>query len=95
MSNQGKVLNKRHREDFSNSVYVGRPTKWGNPYEIGLNGSRKEVVEKYLHHTLTMLKIDSEWLDPLRGKDLVCWCAPLECHADVILSLLDSMPIKQ
>ena len=28
-------------------VYIGRPSKWGNPYEIGVDGSRKEVIEKY------------------------------------------------
>lgn len=73
------------------AVYVGRPTKWGNPYPADLfGGSREKVVSqfwKYLHHengAELMNAIRAE----LRGKDLACWC-PLDrpCHADVLLEL--------
>lgn len=78
-----RVLNKRHRGNPVVAVYVGRPSKWGNPFEIGKDGTRQDVVIRY-----------SEWiceqpallaaLPELRGKDLVCWCAPAMCHADVL-----------
>ena len=39
-----------------------------------------------------MLKKLPDWLEPLRGKDLVCWCAPEACHADVLLKLANAEP---
>jgi len=70
-----------------NTVYVGRPTKWGNPF------TGKDAVLKYQYayiRTLlflsesTMKRITKE----LRGKDLACWC-PLDkpCHADILLEI--------
>jgi hypothetical protein len=72
-----------------NTVYVGRPTKWGNPYKIGVDGSREEVIAKYREWLKKKLEEDPTFLDPLKGKDLACWC-PLNkpCHADVILEFL-------
>jgi hypothetical protein len=72
-----------------NTVYVGRPTKWGNPYKIGVDGNREEVIAKYREWLKRKLEEDPTFLDPLKGKDLACWC-PLNkpCHADVILEFL-------
>jgi hypothetical protein len=72
-----------------NAVYVGRPTKWGNPYKIGVDGNREEVIAKYREWLKKKLEEDPTFLDPLKGKDLACWC-PLNkpCHADVILEFL-------
>ena len=72
-----------------NAVYVGRPSKWGNPFKVGKDGTRKEVVEKYRKWLMNKLREDPHFLDPLKGKDLVCWC-PLDepCHADVIIEIL-------
>ena len=77
-----KVVGKNFTDD---QVYVGRPSKWGNPFVIGKDGDRKEVIEKYRHYIQNSpLMAD---LDELRGKDLVCWCAPEPCHADILLEL--------
>lgn len=65
-------------------VYVGRRTKWGNPYYMSQHGSREEVVElfrKYFYGSGTLMGAIHE----LEGKDLICWCAPLPCHADILL----------
>lgn len=78
------VYNKNHNNVPPGAVYVGRPSKWGNPFQIGRDGSRREVIEKYrrhLHCTPELL----EGLKKLRGKDLVCWCYPKLCHADVLI----------
>jgi hypothetical protein len=69
------------------SVYVGRPTKWGNPFKITETVTREESIasfEKYLREMPTEKR--TALLAPLRGKNLVCWC-PLNvpCHADVLL----------
>ncbi len=83
-----KVLNKRTDMIPPDAVYVGRPSKYGNPYRIGQDGSRDEVIAKYRLRVLNILQFqDSHWLEDLRGKDLVCWCAPERCHADVLLEM--------
>lgn len=70
------------------AVYVGRPTKWGNPYSVKVWGSRERAVE----HFRAMMQ--EQPLDvamarrELRGKDLACWCSlDQPCHADVLLEL--------
>jgi len=70
-------------------VYVGRPSKWANPFRIGIDGDREAVVRKFREYAMKKLKEDPNWLEPLRGKDLACWC-PLDkpCHADVLIELL-------
>lgn len=82
-----RVLNKRwtRTSEFENAVYVGRPSKWGNPYEIGKDGTREEVIELFREYLLYGGMGLKEALPELRGKNLICWCAPLPCHADVLL----------
>ena len=78
-----RVWNKREKGIPANAVYVGRPTKWGNRYVIGRDGTREEVIRKY-EQWLAKSGLD---VTELRGKDLVCWCKPLACHADVLMKL--------
>ena len=80
-----RVLNKRNlsraeAERGVYAVYVGRPSPWGNPFVIGRDGTREQVIERYRLEVLPYLD-----LQPLVGRDLVCWCSPLPCHADVLL----------
>lgn len=83
-----KVLNKRTDTIPLDAVYVGRPSKWGNPYIIGKDGTRAGVIAKYRKWLMGMSQLSLLFcLSELRGKDLVCWCAPLPCHADVLLEL--------
>jgi len=74
-----------------NTVYVGRPSKWGNPYITGRDGGIKEVLMKYEQYVRDLLRAACPtFLDDLKGKDLACWC-PLDkpCHADVLLKFLE------
>jgi hypothetical protein len=83
-----RVLNaKEVGKHPPNSVYVGRPSKWGNPFAIGKDGTREEVVAKYREYILGSKLMDD--LHELRGKDLVCWCSPESCHADVLAELVN------
>ena len=75
------------RRDTYFQVYVGRPTMWSNPYELGVDGNRATVLAYYRRYLYQLLSRDQEFLEPLRGKDLVCWCAPKPCHADLLLEL--------
>jgi Domain of unknown function (DUF4326) len=86
------VLNKRHLEIDNAAVYVGRPTKFGNPFLIGRDGTRKEVVEKYRKwiSESEQKELVQDIREELYGRDLICWCAPLACHADIILEIANS-----
>lgn len=83
-----QVVHKNQPHD----VYIGRPSKWGNPFIIGKDGTREECIAKY-----------REWLSrpeqaylrasikpELQGKRLGCFCAPLPCHGDVLVEIADS-----
>lgn len=76
------------------AVYVGRPTKWGNPFRVGTR-TRFEGLDELVYNRARAVVLfrENAWhlgldLDAteLRGKDLCCWC-PLDqpCHADVLL----------
>ncbi len=82
-----KVWNKRDPNCPKGAVYVGRPSKWGNPFIIGKHGTREQVILKYASHIDTMVSEALVDISELRGKDLVCWCTPLPCHADILLEL--------
>ena len=68
-------------------VYIGRGSIFGNPYEIGKDGTREEVIERYRIWFGHLLK--SSWfrdtLDSMRGAVLGCYCKPKKCHGTVIL----------
>ena len=80
------VLNKRNSYSAlsGDRTYVGRPTIWGNPYVICKDGTRAEVIDKYEKYLLSSPSLLTK-LGELKGKHLVCWCAPQACHADVLI----------
>jgi len=82
-----RVLNKHKDKLTERAIYIGRPSKWGNPFAIGKHGTREEVVVKYR----AWLSGNSELMESarkeLKGRDLVCFCAPLMCHGDVLLEI--------
>lgn len=71
-------------------VYIGRPSKWGNPYIIGKDGTREEVIQKYEEHVRSS-KILMRALPSLEGKVLGCWCPPRPCHGEVLIKLLEEL----
>ena len=81
-----KVLNKHQASIPTDAIYIGRGSKWGNPFRIGQDGDRAAVIAKHerwladQHHLLRAL-------DELRGSNLVCFCAPRACHGDLLLRL--------
>jgi Domain of unknown function (DUF4326) len=82
-----QVLNKKQlKGSVPNSTYIGRSSMWGNPFVIGKGGTRADVVEKYECWLRRQPRLMTQ-LNRLRGRHLVCWCAPLRCHGDVLLRL--------
>jgi hypothetical protein len=80
-----KVLNKRKHGEPEGSVYIGRPSKWGNPFMIGPDGNRAEVLRRFRAYMDEHPALREAAKRELRGKDLVCWCAPLACHGDILM----------
>lgn len=65
-------------------VYIGRPGPWGNPFEIGKDGDREEVVQKYAEWLLAQPELVEKAKQELKDKVLGCWCAPKLCHGDIL-----------
>jgi len=70
----------------SYDVYIGRPSKWGNPFIVGKDGTRDEVVAKYKNYIQNNPELLAE-VKTLKGKILGCYCAPLPCHGDILKEL--------
>lgn len=80
-----RVLNKKTDGWSVNTVYCGRGSPYGNPFPIGQpwNGvpmDRDTVCDRFEREILPTLDVSE-----LKGKDLVCFCAPKRCHCDSIL----------
>lgn len=78
------VVNKKHSQY---DVDIGRPSIWGNPYKIGRDGTREEVIEKYRQYLYRSPKLLVN-LGDLRGKRLGCYCSPEACHGDVLVEMI-------
>jgi hypothetical protein len=85
-----KVVNVDKIEKYD--VYIGRGSHWGNPYAIGFDGDRDEVIRKYKYDfDRGFLKGSKEQLLSLKGKTLGCHCKPFPCHGDVLADYLNSL----
>lgn len=87
--NMPRVLNKRTHGIPAGAVYVGRPTVFGNPFHMHSEKSRNLVCDQYENWIMApeQLSVRVRIKRELRGKDLVCWCAPKRCHADTLLRI--------
>lgn len=73
--------------DARKIVVCDRSSEWGNPFRIGPDGDREEVIAKfrrYFLHSPLYFRIGE-----LYGKDFACHCAPKSCHCDIYKSFLD------
>lgn len=71
-------------------VYIGRPSKWGNPFVVGSGTTRSEAVRKYEAWIREKPELMAA-LPELRGKVLGCWCAPRLCHGHVLAKLVKEL----
>ncbi|EPC6046019.1 DUF4326 domain-containing protein [Serratia marcescens] len=87
------VSNKDRGEHFD--TYCGRGTLWGNPYAIGVDGDRDEVIRKFKYDfERDYLKGGNDFkekLKKLRGHTLGCHCKPYACHGDVLAQYLNEL----
>jgi hypothetical protein len=81
-------------------VYIGRQvnqggwilpqSKWHNPYKVGVDGTREQVIAKFEKYLLGNEKLMKS-LPELKGKILGCWCKPKACHGDVLAKYANSI----
>ena len=83
------ILNRRTDCPRPRQVYIGRPSKWGNPFKLTAGASRIRVIAQYRTDLVRRLRTGSVTraeLAELHGRPLVCWCARLACHGHVLLA---------
>jgi len=88
------VVNKYNSEY---DVYIGRGSIFGNPFVIGKDGTRDEVILKYRNYFYDKIKKDEDFLKAvllLKDKKLGCYCKPQDCHGDVIAGFVDNIWTK-
>lgn len=91
------LVNIREKEC---DVFIGRPSKWGNPYSH-INGTlaqfktktRKEAVQKFEEYLLNNKEL-MDSLPELKYKVLGCYCYPLECHGDIYKKYVDRLEVS-
>ena len=71
-------------------VYIGRPSDWGNPFSIGRDGSREDVIRKHREWLIQQTHLMAR-LHELKGKTLGCWCSPNACHGDTLSELANAV----
>ena len=88
---KGTTFGKGSSETYE---YIGRGSKWGNPYSMYENGDdRDEVIRKFKYDFDfdKFLNVKKEDFIHLKGKKLGCFCKPQACHGDVIADYLNSL----
>jgi hypothetical protein len=99
----GKLVVHCKRAPFD--VYIGRPSKWGNPFKIvHPRRTRERAIEDYrLWINGAPILVQTHGDPPskadirreLRGKVLGCYCAPLPCHGDVLAEIANAPPPRR
>lgn len=92
-----RIQRKRTRgwQMSENTVYIGRPSKWGNPFKIGRDGDREQCLALFKASLIKRMKVGEAVIEQikkeLKGKNVACWCSVDQvCHGDVLLKLANS-----
>ena len=87
-----KVVNIHSGEKYD--IYIGRGSKWGNPFSHLKNSSvpypvdtREDAIRAYENWLLEQPELVAAAKKELKGKVLGCWCKPLDCHGDILLRI--------
>lgn len=110
---RAKYDNLKEWMEDKNNVYIGRgcvvfidgkryppeSSFFANPYKIGRDGTREEVIAKYKRYMIKKINDDKtdtvkKELLSLKNKNLGCWCYPNKCHGNVLIELIDTLENK-
>lgn len=90
------VVVNMYRDRVSNGVYIGRDFKdphgrgkWGNPFKIGKDGDREQVICKHINwlNEPEQAELKAQIVPELKGKVLLCYCKPKPCHGDILAAI--------
>ena len=85
-----QIWNIRNKDFPSDAVYIGRSKygigEWGNPFRVEKYG-RSKAISLYEDYIVALINNGDRDITELEGKDLLCWCVPLDCHGNVLLRL--------
>ncbi|CAF0757187.1 unnamed protein product [Rotaria sp. Silwood1] len=79
-----------HCKKSNYDVYIGRPSDWGNPFVIGKDGDRADVIQKYRSWIMRQPDLLARAKKELRGQRIACWCKPEACHGDILAEIADT-----
>ena len=82
-----RVWKKGDSKIPKDAVYVGRPSEFGNPFTMRNEKDRDLVCDSFYDYLMADLDLQKSVKLKLKGKHLVCFCAPKRCHADALLKL--------
>lgn len=85
-----KVIHWDEQRWNPNEVTIDRGTKWGNPYRIGKDGDRAEVIKKFKKYFHENKQLQEDAKRELKDKVLVCWCHPLPCHGHILAEFVNA-----
>ena len=68
-------------------VFIGRPSPYGNPFSIGKDGNREEVIEKFRKYAYSRPDFIQKIKKELKNKILGCHCSPLYCHGEILAEI--------
>jgi len=90
---------RRHAKGLK-TTFVGRPSEFGNPYKISLkDGNRRQVISKFFHGTpghpgFKDDKVLQRKAKRLKGRTLLCWCTPYNCHGTILAMFADGKSLR-
>lgn len=87
LTDKPKVLNKYKILPCQEGVYIGRPSKWGNPFTMSKQTTRDKVCDSFESYVDENPLLRDAIKKELRGKNLICFCAPHRCHGDTLLRI--------
>ena len=90
------VINKRSGLPFD--VYIGRPSRWGNPFSHLPDSAayfkvatREEAIREFEYWIYTQPLLIAAIERELKDKVLACWCKPLACHGDILAQIANDL----
>jgi len=97
----GDIMKVVHCKKSPFDIYIGRPTKWGNPFTHDGEAqarykvdTREEAIEMYKWWVVRQPHLMST-LHELKGKTLGCWCKPKACHGEILIELVNNLEKKE
>lgn len=88
---QPKVYNISDENRPNDCVYIGRGSYYGNPFRRGQNGTRGQVIQKYIDYVESEPELKQKIIEDLKGKNLVCFCKPKACHGDYLIKICNDI----